>query len=105
MNSSSASNFIIDVEGYYSTASGGAGNYYNPLSPHRIMDTRSSSRSGACPTVTTPSNCVSLTGSNTLNLQVTGKGTVPSSGVQSSHDQPHCHRRPHRRECQSLGVG
>jgi uncharacterized protein (DUF1501 family) len=56
---------IADVVGYYAT-SGGSG--LEPLTPARIADTRTASRVGR---------------GETLEVQVTGKGGVPTSGVSA----------------------
>ena len=62
---------IVDVEGWVSTPSStpGPDGLYHPLTPQRILDTR----------VTPPG----ITSGGTYTLQLTGKGTVPSSGVEA----------------------
>ncbi|WP_160148700.1 S53 family peptidase [Amycolatopsis alkalitolerans] len=60
---------VADLFGYYAT---GAGSLYNPLTPARVLDTRSAiGTSGTAPLGT----------GATLPLQVTGANGVPSSGV------------------------
>jgi len=73
-NSAGAADVIMDVEGYYSSgvASGPSG-LYNPLVPARLLDTRSGN---GAPTA-------QLGAGGTLNLQVTGRGNVPSTGVSA----------------------
>jgi hypothetical protein len=63
---------IVDVGGYYGPESGG-GLKYNPLSPARILDTRNGTGGVA-----------NKIGANqALYFQVTGKGGVPLSGVDT----------------------
>lgn len=55
------------------------GDQFHPVTPGRLVDTRSGSRSGTC----TPSPCATLTAKGTLTFQVSGEAGLPSSGVQS----------------------
>jgi hypothetical protein len=64
---------VIDVEGYVGPASSPGTGLYNPLTPARITDTRPLSRQ--------PNAGHTLGPGATLNVQVTGAGGVPSSGV------------------------
>jgi hypothetical protein len=57
---------VVDVEGYVGPSSPGTG-LYNPLSPARIADTRTTHNT--------------LGSGKTLNVQVTGQGGVPASGA------------------------
>jgi hypothetical protein len=66
---------VVDVEGYVGpTATAGTG-LYNPLTPARISDTR--------PDSGFPNSGKTLGPNTTLNVQVTGAGGVPSSGVSA----------------------
>ena len=61
---------ILDLEGYYApVSSGSTAGQFVPLTPSRIEDTRTDSKT--------------LGPGATLNLQVTGAGGVPSSGVSA----------------------
>ncbi|MHB8508782.1 MAG: hypothetical protein ACYDGR_09065, partial [Candidatus Dormibacteria bacterium] len=65
---------IFDVQGYYLPGAGTTG-LYNPVTPTRLADTRSS----------TPGTYQGRTlGSNsTLDIAITGQGPVPASGVSA----------------------
>jgi Bacterial Ig-like domain (group 1) len=71
-NAAGSTDLVIDLEGYFAAPSGPAGGY-QPLAPARILDTRTGN--GAPPG--------KLGSAQTLNLQVTGRGGVPSSGVSA----------------------
>jgi hypothetical protein len=60
---------VVDVEGYVGPSTTGTG-LYNPLTPARIKDTRTSHDT--------------LGPNTTLNVQVTGAGAVPASGVSAA---------------------
>jgi hypothetical protein len=67
---------VVDLEGYFSPASATSGaGHFNPLTPARITDTRSAN--GGVNAGKT------LGAGGTLNVQVTGAGGVPSSGVSA----------------------
>jgi hypothetical protein len=68
-NAGGWANVIFDIAGYVplSTGAPGPDGFYNPLVPARLLDTRN----GIGP----------LPGGSTLNLQVTGRGGVPATGV------------------------
>lgn len=74
-NGSGFTDIVFDVAGYYSTPdqSPGPDGLFNPLVPSRLLDTRTGN--GA--------PMAKLTQGQTLNLQVTGRGSVPSSGVSA----------------------
>src|SRR3989475_6659365 len=74
-NSSGYADVIFDVQGYYSTPdqSPGPDGLFNPLVPSRLLDTRN----GTGP----PAG--KLGQGQTLNLQVSGRGGVPASGVSA----------------------
>jgi hypothetical protein len=59
---------IFDVAGYVSTTAAGPDGLYNPLVPARILDTRTGTSIGS---------------GQTLDVQVTGQGQVPSIGVSA----------------------
>lgn len=64
---------IVDVAGWYSaTATGNAGRF-EPLSPSRILDTRNGTGGG-----------VRLGPGGSFDLQVSGRGGIPSSGAQAA---------------------
>jgi len=63
---SSRTDVVADLEGYFVPPSGSAGGYV-PVPPSRLLDTRIAS--------------APLTGGGTVDLQVTGAGGVPGSGV------------------------
>jgi hypothetical protein len=80
-NAYGSTDVVVDLEGYVAPASAGTG-LYNPLAPARICDTRAvqsgvvanqCNHNGASPGTVGPGG--------TLQLQVTGEGGVPSSGV------------------------
>jgi hypothetical protein len=68
-NARGSADIVFDVAGYYSTpdVSLGPDGLFNPLVPSRLLDSRSSSGP--------------LAAGQTVDLQVTGSGGVPSSGV------------------------
>ncbi len=68
--SSSRAHVLVDVMGWFPV--GGA---YNALSPARLMDTRGG------PTIDSGGSRGAVTGGARLDLQVTGRGGVPTSGV------------------------
>ena len=72
-NARGSADVIFDVAGYYSTpdVSPGPDGLFNPLMPSRLLDTRTLN----------PGPIAKLTPGQTLDLQVTGRGGVPSSGA------------------------
>ena len=74
-NSGGSVDVIFDVEGYYSTpaTSPGPDGLLNPVVPARLLDTRYG----------TGAPVGKLGPGKSLNLQVTGKGNVPASGVSA----------------------
>jgi serine protease len=73
-NYTGKANVVVDLEGYFAPeAAGSTAGSYVPLTPARITDTRSGS--------TYPNAGKTLAAGGSLNVQVTGKGGVPSSGV------------------------
>lgn len=76
-NHTGKTDVVADLEGYFApeTAGSTAGSYV-PLTPARITDTRSGS--------TYPNAGKTLSAGGTLNVQVTGEGGVPSSGVMGA---------------------
>ena len=80
-----ATDVIVDLEGYTAPTSGlgVGGGLYNPLaSPARICDTRSGNPSGLSGT-NAQCNGKTMVAGSTLNVQVTGAGGVPGSGVSA----------------------
>jgi subtilisin family serine protease len=70
-NNSGQTHLVADVVGWYDVGAGASGARYTPLAPSRILDTRTGN--GARP--------VKLGPGASLDLQVTGRGGVPASGV------------------------
>jgi hypothetical protein len=67
---------IVDLEGYFAPASGGStAGQFVPLAPNRISDTRAASNK--------PNAGQTLAAGTTLNVQVTGVGGVPFTGVSA----------------------
>ncbi|MGW5366552.1 DNRLRE domain-containing protein [Actinopolymorpha pittospori] len=73
-NKTGAVNVIVDVQGYFtdSTVSTGGGTFV-PLDPSRVYDTRSGVGGSTTP----------LSGGETRDVQVSGVGGVPASGVSA----------------------
>ena len=73
-NYTGSTDVVVDLEGYFAPeAVGSTAGSYVPLTPARITDTRSGSGY--------PNAGQTLASSGTLNIQVTGAGGVPTSGV------------------------
>lgn len=72
-NGTGSADVIFDVAGYVPAVTGtpGAAGRYNPLVPSRILDTRTGNGAPLAP----------LGAGTFLNLQVTGRGGVPATGV------------------------
>jgi hypothetical protein len=71
-NAAGSADVVVDVEGYVAPAPAGTG-LYNPLEPARIADTRPGSG--------LPNEGQTLQPGGTINVQVTGAGNVPATGV------------------------
>lgn len=85
--STSQVDVVVDLEGYTAPSSTGAG-LYNPLStPARVCDTRPDNPSGLMMGATqcngTNNSGTTLSAGETRNVQLTGVGNVPSSGVSA----------------------
>jgi hypothetical protein len=78
-NSAGSTDLIVDVEGYIATSTTGTSGLYEALPPARICDTRPSTVSG----LTDQCTGKTLGPAGTLNVQVTGKGGVPATGVSA----------------------
>ncbi|MEP6753070.1 MAG: CAP domain-containing protein [Candidatus Dormiibacterota bacterium] len=74
-NPRGSADVIFDVAGYYSTpdVSPGPDGLFNPLVPARLLDTRTGTGAPAA----------KMSAGQTLDLQVTGQGGVPASGVSA----------------------
>jgi hypothetical protein len=74
-NGAGSADVIFDVAGYYTTPalSPGPDGLFTPVVPARLLDTRSGNGAPVA----------KLGPAQTLNLQVTGRGGVPSAGVSS----------------------
>ena len=70
-NGGGAAHFVADVSGWYGATGAAAGSRYHPLTPSRLLDTRGGIGSAVG----------MLLNSSTLDLQVTGRGGVPATGV------------------------
>lgn len=73
-NSSGQTHVVVDVFGYYGPVPSG-GTRYNPLTPARIMDTRTG--------INGPLGKVGAGTAATLTFQVIGRGGIPLTGVDS----------------------
>ena len=71
---------VFDVVGYVTpgAAVAGVAGAYRPLTPARLLDTRAESRQGSC-----RPGCARLGPGGSLDLQVSGAGGVPASGVSA----------------------
>ena len=67
-NAAGSTQVIADVAGWYDDATTASGARYHPLTPRRILDTRSGAPLGS---------------GATMSVQVTGQGGVPSTGVSA----------------------
>ena len=73
-NSAGSTDLIVDASGWFTDASvAGAVGAYNPLTPARILDTRNGTGGISGPR---PAN-------STVDVQVTGQGGVPATGVSA----------------------
>jgi hypothetical protein len=72
-NAAGSVDVVVDVEGYVGPAATAGSGLYNPLTPVRITDTRSGSGY--------PNAGHTLGPGATLNVQITGAGGVPATGV------------------------
>jgi hypothetical protein len=70
-NSAGATHVVADVGGWYGASGATAGSRYHPVAPSRLLDTR----------VGLGSLLSMLLPTGTLDLQVTGRGGVPATGV------------------------
>jgi hypothetical protein len=70
-NSAGATHVVADVGGWYGASGATAGSRYHPVAPSRLLDTR----------VGLGSLVSMLLPTGTLDLQVTGRGGVPATGV------------------------
>jgi hypothetical protein len=84
-NNLGSADVIFDLEGLFKTPGSGPAGLLRPLSPSRILDTRTATRTGAC----TPSPCATLGPHGRLDLQVAGStgsdgspSGVPASGAE-----------------------
>src|SRR5260370_8477305 len=67
---------FVDLAGYFAPPSGGStAGQFTPVAPARITDTRPSSGQ--------PNASSTLAAGVTLNVQVTGVGGIPSTGVSA----------------------
>ena len=64
---------VVDLEGYYAPSSGGSAGEFVPVVPARITDTRAGSGQANAGSTLGPAT--------TLDVQVTGVGGIPASGV------------------------
>jgi len=72
-NPAGTTHVVVDVAGWYSGSGVGDAGRFEPLAPSRILDTRTGSGGGT-----------RLGPGASLDLQVTGRGGVPVSGVQAA---------------------
>ncbi|HET7487847.1 MAG TPA: SBBP repeat-containing protein [Acidimicrobiales bacterium] len=79
-NAFGSADVIFDVVGWYTTAGSIAGSRFSPLTPARIVDTRSGVNTGTC----VPSPCATLGAASypeTTAVSVAGAGGVPATGA------------------------
>ncbi len=78
-NGNGSANIVADVEGWVATPSGtpGPDGLYNPVVPTRLLDTRSA------PLAIGQSQAAPLGAGQTLQVQVSGSGPVPATGVEA----------------------
>jgi hypothetical protein len=72
-NASGFVDVIADVQGYYDIGDGAGSSGYTPITPSRILDTRTGNGAAT----------QALGANSSLDLQVTGRGGVPGSGVSA----------------------
>ena len=70
-NAAGSVDVLFDVVGWYGSASGGR---YQPINSVRLMDTRSTSRTGTC-----SNGCITMAANSTMTLHVAGQGGVPAT--------------------------
>ena len=66
---------VVDLEGYYATSAGGSAGEFVPVTPARITDTRAGSGQANAG--------MHLGPTGTLDVQSTGAGGIPASGVSA----------------------
>lgn len=74
-NSTGAANVIADVVGYYTSVAPPGGGRFTPLTPDRVLDTRTGIGRGGVAGAVGPGQ--------SIDLQVTGVGGVPVSGINA----------------------
>jgi hypothetical protein len=74
-NSDGLADAIVDLEGYFAPPSSGTAGEFVPLNPARVTDTRTGSGQ--------PNAGSHLSAGSTLNVQITGAGGVPLTGVDA----------------------
>ncbi|TPW13880.1 MAG: polysaccharide deacetylase [Acidimicrobiaceae bacterium] len=74
-NSTGAANVIADVVGYYTSVAPPGGGRFTPLTPDRVLDTRTGIGRGGVAGAVDPGQ--------SIDLQVTGVGGVPVSGINA----------------------
>jgi len=73
-NNAGETDVIVDVGGWYSDASvAGTSGTYTPLVPARVLDTRNGTGGFAS----------AIPGNTSVNVQITGRGGVPATGVSA----------------------
>ena len=75
-NDSGCTDVVVDLQGYFSVPAGTGMGEYVPLSPSRIADTRPGSGE--------PYAGDTLRSAQSLDIQVTGMGGIPASGVSAA---------------------
>lgn len=79
--SSAASDFTLDVAGYYTTSNDATGSIFVPVDPSsatnpRILDTRAGTRTGSC-----DPSCGTLQPNTPITIGVAGHGGVPTNAT------------------------
>ena len=72
-NAAGSTDVVADVTGWYDDGTSSTGSTFHPVTPSRILDTRYGNGAPTAPLGT----------GVTMNLQVTGSGGVPSTGVSA----------------------
>jgi len=86
-NSHGSTDVLVDIAGYVLDGDTGPMGLFNGVVPFRLLDTRSSSRTGSCFATgsTSATTCTTLGQGSTLDLQVTGRtgSNIPANGVMA----------------------
>jgi len=78
-NNLSSADVIFDLLGYYTASSTGPDGFFNGVTPARVLDTRSATRTGLCyaPGSDTSVSCATPGPGGTVDVQVRSTGGIP----------------------------